>query len=215
MEPKEQQTILRATNAGSKVFRVPHNQKLRNRSAFTLMEMLLVVAVLIVVMGLAVPSVNRMFQRTALDRGADRVRAAMGKARVKAIKEGDVYAVFVARGSNWFDVGPFANSKNQIARANRDRNLAEQQSASAYQDNMLPGGIRFAASEVLSSSRAEEVLSGTESSTGGGLQQILFYPDGTSQDASIVLQNQVGGIVEVQLRGLTGLSKSVRLKGMR
>jgi len=191
------------------------NQKLRTPSAFTLMELLLVVAVLIVVMGLAAPSVNRMFQRTALDRGADRVRAAMGKARVKAIKEGDVYAVFVARGSNWFDVGPFANSKNQIARANRDRSVAENQDKSGFQDNVLPGGIRFASSEVLPSARAEEVLSGTESSKGGGLQQILFYPDGTSQDASIVLQNQVGGIIEIQLRGLTGLSKSVRLKGMR
>lgn len=195
--------------------RTQHNHKFGTPSAFTLMELLLVVAVLVVVMGLAAPSVNRMFQRTALDRGADRVRAAMGKARVKAIKEGDVYAVFVARGSNWFDVGPFANSKNQIARANRDRNVAEQQGNSGFQDNILPGGIRFAASEVLSNARAAEVLSGTESSSGGGLQQILFYPDGTSQDASIVLQNQVGGIVEIQLRGLTGLSKSVRLKEMR
>ncbi|QEG22441.1 prepilin-type N-terminal cleavage/methylation domain-containing protein [Mariniblastus fucicola] len=185
------------------------------RSAFTLIELLLVMAVVIVVMSMAAPSVNRMFQRTALDRGADRVRAAMGKARVDAIKEGDVYAVFIARGSNWFDSGPFANSRDQIARASRDRRNVDQTGNSGFEDNLLPGGITFAATEVLSDARAEEVLSGTESSGGGGLQQILFYPDGTSQNASVVLQNQIGGIVEIQLRGLTGLSKSVRLKSMR
>lgn len=186
-----------------------------NRSAFTLIELLLVLAVVIVVLSLASPSINRMFQRTALDRGADRVRAAMGEARVSAMKEGDVYAVFVARGDNWFDVGPFANSRDQITRANRDQSYVNVQGNSGFEDNMLPRGIRFATTEVSSDSRAAEVLSGTGGSGGKGLQQVLFYPDGTSQDASIVMQNEIGGIVEVQLRGLTGLSKVVRLKGLR
>ena len=179
------------------------------------MELLLVLAVVVVVLSMATPSVNRMFQRNALDRGADNVRAAMGKARVKAIKNGDVYAVFVSLGSNWFDVGPFANSKNQIGRANQDQAIANQQGNSGFEENILPGGVKFVASEVLSDARAAEVLSGTESSGGGGLKQILFYPDGTSQNASVVLQNEIGGIVEIQLRGLTGLSKSVRLKSLR
>ncbi len=186
-----------------------------NRFAFTLIELLLVLAVIIVVMGMATPSINRMFQRTALDRGADLVRAAMGEARVKAIKEGDVYSVFVAQGSNWFDVAPFANSQNQISRANRDQSFSRQQGNTSFEDNLLPRGVNFTATEVLSDSRATEVMAGTGGSGGNGLQQILFYPDGTSQDASIVLQNEIGGIVEIQLRGLTGLAKTVRLKAMR
>jgi Tfp pilus assembly protein FimT len=185
------------------------------RSAFTLIELLLVLSIMFVVVSLATPSINNMFQRTALDRGADRVRAAMGEARVKAIKEGDVYAVFVARGRNWFDMGPFANSKNQISRANRDQDSVSQYGNSGFEDNRLPNGITFAAGEVLSDARAAEVLAGTGGSGGEGLQQILFYPDGTSQDASIVMTNEIGGIVEIQLRGLTGLSKTVRLKEMR
>jgi hypothetical protein len=89
-----------------------------------------------------------------------------------------------------------------------------QQGNSGVEENLLPNGVIFVASEVLSDARAAEVLSGT-GEAGNGLLQVLFYPDGTSQDASIVMQNQIGGIVEIQLRGLTGLSKSVRLKGLR
>ena len=193
-----------------------HNLSRSKRSAFTLIELLLVLAVLIVVMSLAAPSINRMFQRTALDRGADSVRAAMGEARVSAVKEGDVYAVFVARGDNWFDVGPFASSRDQISRANRDRSFANFQGNSGFEDNMLPNGVLFADTNVGGDARSVEVLSGTGGSgSKGGLQQILFYPDGTSQDASVVMQNEIGGVVEVQLRGLTGLSKVVRLKGLR
>ena len=188
---------------------------IKARSAFTLIELLLVVAILVAVLSLAAPSVNRMFQRNALDRGADRLRAAMGEARVNALKEGDVYAVFVARGDNWFDVGPFANSREQIAKANRDQDHVAARGNSGFEENLLPNGIRFAASEVLEDSRAAELLEGTDGEAGKGLQQILFYPDGTSQDASVVLQSESGGIVEVQLRGLTGLPKVVRLRGLR
>jgi len=185
------------------------------RAAFSLIELLLVLAVLIVVLSMATPSINRMFQRTALDRGADRVRAAMSEARVNALKEGDVYAVFVARGDNWFDVGPFANSRDQISRAGRDRSVVAVRGNTGFEDNMLPNGVRFADTEVLPDARAAEVLAGTDAAAGKGLQQILFYPDGTSQDASVVMQNEIGGIVEIQLRGLTGLAKVVRLKRLR
>ena len=184
------------------------------RPAFTLGELLLVMAVLIIVIGVTTPSINRMFQRQALDRGADRLRAAMGKARISAIKNGDVYAVFISRGGNWYDVGPYANSQTQIARAQRDVAFVERQGNSSFEDNMLPRGVSFASSDAASDSRSEELIA-EYGAQGNGLQQVLFYPDGTSQDASVIVQNESGGLIEVQLRGLTGISKSVRLKQRR
>ena len=52
----------------------------RSRAAFTLMELVLVVAIVIVVAALATPSIQRTFSRQALQKGADRVRVAMGQA---------------------------------------------------------------------------------------------------------------------------------------
>lgn len=190
------------------------NHQQQSRSAFTLIELLLVMAVLVLVIGISTPSINRMFQRQALDRGADRLRAAMGKARISAIKKGDVYAVFVARGGNWYDVGPYANSQAQIARAQRQVQIVEGRANTGFEENVLPNGVIFSGGQSATDSRSTQLIA-EFGDQGNGLQQVLFYPDGTSQDASVVMQNQLGGLVEVQLRGLTGISRSVRLKQRR
>ena len=38
----------------------------------------------------------------------------------------------------------------------------------------------------------------------GDMRPLLFYPDGTSQTAKVILQNQENDAVQVTLRGLTG-----------
>jgi len=179
-----------------------------------LLELILVMGILAVLAALSVMSINRIFQRQALDRGADSVRAAMGKARVKAIKEGDVFAVFIAKGGNWYDVAPFAQAPQQISRVQRSLSESQQQAKGSFIQGLLPQGVNFAIDQVKQDSRGAQLIA-ESGGQGGGLQQVLFYPDGTSQDARIVLQNQLGGLVEVQLRGLTGMTKSVRLQRLR
>ena len=51
-----------------------------------------------------------------------------------------------------------------------------------------------------------------EETVGNGLHSILFYPDGTSQNARIVLQNDKGNQLQVELRGLTGIAKTTRVQ---
>ena len=46
----------------------------------TLLELLLVVAIIVVVAAVSVPIVQRTFARQALQKGADRLRVAMGQA---------------------------------------------------------------------------------------------------------------------------------------
>lgn len=187
------------------------------RHGFSLLELMMVLAIIVTVIALSVPAINRSFARQALDKSADRLRVAMGKARVSAIKEGDVYAVFVEPNGRWFDVAPFNSAKEQIAKSRSRSGDSSERSASNFEDNMLPNGILFAEGDVFVNSRAMGAQNQVKSAgkVSGNLQQILFYPDGTSQDAKIMLVNETGGIVEVQLRGLTGLAKAVRLKERR
>ena len=181
------------------------------KDGMTLIELLLVVAIMVVVAALAVPSVQRTFSQHALKKGADRLRVAMGQARVKAIRNGEEYAVFITPGGSYFNVAPLRQFQEQNSMAGQREQLADRKLQSNYEDDLLPQGVVFLGSEVGTDARAAEVVSSLES--GGALRTILFYPDGTSQDARVVLQNEKQATIEVQLRGLTGLARTVRPEG--
>ena len=183
--------------------------QLRNRCAgMTLMELLLVVAIMVVVTAVAAPTVQQTLANQSLKKSADRVRVAMGQARVRAIKNGEEYAVFISPGGSYFSVAPFRTFEQQGGLAGqRERDLAEGR-ASSFEDDLLPVGILFVAAESAMDARGADILS--TSGSKGALEPIFFYPDGTSQDAIITLQNQKQATIEVHLRGLTGIAKTVR-----
>lgn len=67
----------------------------------------------------------------------------------------------------------------------------------------LPPGVTFSAAQVALDNRGAAV-----SSAIGASEQalpILFYPDGTTSDALLQLQNEEGERVTLSLRGLTGI----------
>jgi hypothetical protein len=68
--------------------------------------------------------------------------------------------------------------------------------------NSLPSGVIFASGEVSASS---QVLATLGTANGGTWSSpVLFHPDGTSSDATVVLSNESGQTIRVTLRGLTG-----------
>jgi hypothetical protein len=68
----------------------------------------------------------------------------------------------------------------------------------------LPDGVIFAKADAASSNQ----LTATLGSAGDGTwsSPILFRPDGTTSDATVLLVNEPGQTVRVTLRGLTGTS---------
>ncbi len=175
-----------------------------------MIELLLVIAIIVIVAALAVPAVQRTIDSQSLSKAADRIRVAMGKARVQSIREGEVYAVFYVAGGAWFDVAPLNNFQDMATRSAQRIRVIQQNPPRYIEDDMLPRGIRFAAGEVGNDSRSAEAMS--SSGAGDALKTILFYPDGTAQDARLVLQNEYGELVAVELRGLTGLARSIVLE---
>jgi prepilin-type N-terminal cleavage/methylation domain-containing protein len=71
----------------------------RRRRGFTLLELMLVLAVIVVVTAMAVPALYRPLQNYKLKKGADHVRAIMGKAQLRAIKSGQVQVMLFLPGS--------------------------------------------------------------------------------------------------------------------
>ncbi len=185
-----------------------HAGELRRRSGFSMLEMMLVLAIVLVVAALAVPALQGTIGNQAIVSGTDRVQAAMGQARVQAIRSGDVHALFYQRNGQWFDVAPLNDhGKLTSQRSNggqsvsiHDRELSE---------NWLPRQVRFVAGETEINARSEAASEGSNAR----LDAVLFYPDGTSQDARLLLQDERGRTMAVELRGLTGMAKTIRRVG--
>jgi type II secretory pathway pseudopilin PulG len=174
-----------------------------------LFELLLVLAILVVVAAMAVPLLQRSFLTQKVNSAADRVRAECGKARVRAIRESEVYAFYYAPGSNHYAVAPFKDAAKYVNAQmlqTGDRDVEHD-----LQANVLPRGVRFAGVGIVSDGRSD--FASAQGGTGlSGMQPILFYPDGKCQSAQITLQSiDTGETITIKLRDLTGTSTIVKL----
>ena len=170
-----------------------------------MLEMILVLAIAIAVAALAVPAVQGTIGNQAIVSGADRVRIAMGQARVQAIRTGDVHALFYQREGQWFDVAPLADHRRLTGQQSNGRSPSINDRE--LSDNWLPRQVFFIAGQTQIDARSE---SAKEASGSSPVDVILFYPDGTAQDARILLQDERGRTMAVELRGLTGNAKTIR-----
>jgi prepilin-type N-terminal cleavage/methylation domain-containing protein len=174
----------------------------RSQSGFTLLELIIVLAVMIAVAAMSLPMLQRSFSGQKLDKGADLVRAHMGRARVNAIRNGEIYAFYYQIEGPAFRVGPF-NAETIDSMKNVPLNEDARTSNFDFGDDLLPREVRFSMSLTNTDARAAAAMVSANFQP-GDMRPILFYPDGTSQTAKVILQNKENDAVQVTLRGLTG-----------
>lgn len=173
-----------------------------SRRGFTLLELILVIGILVAISAIALPTVTRSFSSQSLLKAADRVRVSMGQARVRAIQTGQIHAVGYVPGRSWIDIASLEQLPTIANRAGRRLQEQRRGITSNYDDDLLPGRVIFVAGQTVVDARAADVVP-TDTSQ---LRTVLFYPDGTSQDARLTLQNEDGRLIDVALRGLTGIA---------
>lgn len=174
----------------------------RHTSGFTLLELIIVLAVMIAVAAMSLPMLQRSFSGQKLDKGGDLVRAHMGLARVNAIRNGEIYAFYYQIEGPAFRVAPFnAETIDSL----QDVPLDEDQRTSNFDfgEDLLPREVRFSMALTNTDARAAAAMVSANFQP-GDMRPILFYPDGTSQTAKVILQNKENDAVQVTLRGLTG-----------
>jgi prepilin-type N-terminal cleavage/methylation domain-containing protein len=176
------------------------------RQAFTLIEVLLTLGVLVILASFAWPVLGRLAESERLSKAADRVRARWVGARASAIESGLLIAFRYAPGGNRFRVECVqdGSSDGESKPACLTRLPLEQ---------TLPDGVRFAAEqgpeagdEGFSEPAAEERTAADP----GWSQPILFFPDGTCSNAQLELRNERDWSVQLSLRGMTGVASVSR-----
>ncbi|MDD4266787.1 MAG: prepilin-type N-terminal cleavage/methylation domain-containing protein [Pirellulales bacterium] len=174
-----------------------------DRRAITLLEVLLVLALLVILSAMTWPALDRPMANQRLRKAADQVRTAWTRARVEAMTTGQTFAFRCTIGENRFEIAAQAGPEAV------DVPPADQAApAAASRRHTLPEDVRFAGGQTLFDGRAAIFAQreGDAVPADGQLSEpILFYPDGTTSTATLILENRHQRQIEISLRGLTGV----------
>ncbi|MEX2309553.1 MAG: hypothetical protein WD738_18270 [Pirellulales bacterium] len=178
------------------------------RCGLTLVEVILVLTLLVVIAAVSAPLLEGTFSRAGLHSAADLLRGAWAKGRVAAMQSGQTYAFrFEPNGSRFQIVALNALGLPEVSELQPDIEGARQAvDLLRLPQTRLPDGVIFAGGDVSTSARLLATL--PEIGEGPWSAAILFHPDGTTSDASVLLSNAGQTTVRVTLRGLTGISNT-------
>ena len=182
------------------------------RPGYTLLEMLIVVAVVLVVVSVSWPAMRRPAAKSKLRDAAKQLRVALARARLEAIRSGTGQQFRYQPGTGYFEISASAASEGggfvpvAFEEMDEGQSSADAFAAGAPVQYELPDGVRFfdPSAPVVPPGEPDPIAS---PGNGSWSTPILFYPNGRSFNARIRLHGQYGYYVDVVLRGLTGAGK--------
>jgi prepilin-type N-terminal cleavage/methylation domain-containing protein len=163
----------------------------RNRTGYTLIELLAVIAILVVVGGVLVPTLRTLGGDTNVKAGADILQARMAEARAAAIGEGRPYRVAVSQDGTRVRVAP-----DELELVGLDPTF-DTAAPFVFEDD-LPNGVT--ALPIPEEGLALFV------DQAGWMRVVTFLPDGTCREMSAAVEVREPGCypMVVRVRGLTG-----------
>lgn len=185
---------------------------LQARTGYTLLELLLVMAIIGLVLGISWPSLRGYFEDSRLGEGVDQVHRAWVVGRTLALEEGRPYRFGWESNSNRFRVAPDGLEYWPDLGGTRLESVSGSAlDADAYPWLCLPDGVGFAGDGLASPASESVALSGS----------ILFWPDGTARihdpegfelpEALVIITNRQGSQIGLRLRGVTGVVTTVNI----
>ncbi|MEE8452589.1 MAG: hypothetical protein V3R99_11765 [Thermoguttaceae bacterium] len=183
-----------------------------DRQGFTLIEVFLTLCLLVIIASFVWPVMNKPFANQRLKKSADRIRIQWCRARIDAMDDGAVYVFRYAIEGDRYQVER-RDDLMATADASLEQSVGRPGVTGTPQliERLLPYGVTFVAGEIEPDSRAtmlgiDSDASATASSTAANWSQpIVFYPDGTTSTAKLVMKNKHGRQIRLSLRGLTGV----------
>jgi prepilin-type N-terminal cleavage/methylation domain-containing protein len=177
------------------------------RRGLTLIEICLVLTLLVVIASFAVPLLGGAIERRSLMSGAGMLQAGWTRARLAAMQSGQTYVVRLQPKGSQFQVLSLDQlvmpESQELPPDNPDAEETPYDILRFFKTR-LPSGVIFGRADVANSNQ----LTATVGSSGDGpwSAPIVFRPDGTTSDASVLIVNEPGHTIRITLRGLTGTS---------
>jgi len=225
--------------------------RVRQRAGYTLVEMLIVLAIISMLAAFAWPAMRRTLSKSRLRHAAKTIRVELAKTRLKAIRTGIPQQLRYQLGSALFEIGPiwtddgtttaWASPQESPTPSSTERDSSTDRfSTNGTISKQLPEGALFAdplAMRLPTESHSINAPSSEEPSedrdvtdpfdeqlaasldrdvvdTFNWSDPIMFYPNGKTANARILLQGRRNFQVSVTLRGLTGSARVGDLQRM-
>lgn len=184
------------------------------RSAFTLLELILVLAVIVILSALSYPSLATMYAQQRVTAGADSLSAALANARAQAMEDGIPYRVSILPRKGNFRVAPDLPSFWQgTGDGNNSGMDTEADSRPFVLEDYLPRGIIFAEGTTPQTPEEDEVTYKETGEVSAGDYRLfaVYLPDGTArEDQRALICGRNASPVWVGLRSLTGVVSVTR-----
>ncbi len=204
-----------------------HHNHLQLRNGFSLVELLIVMAVLAAVAGLVLPSMRGPLDKSRLTGAAKELQASLAKARSLAIREGTSVSFRYEIAGDRYVIERIPAPINATITVLEDASgaattpsgLTTESAAVPTQpidgtgesnlipltlrEGQLPVGVTFAEPVVSASVTSEPSAANLRRWS----DPIRFEPSGRTQDATIRVAGQRDFVVDVTLRGLTAMAR--------
>jgi prepilin-type N-terminal cleavage/methylation domain-containing protein len=172
-----------------------------SRSGFTILELLLVLAILVMLAAMAFPAIETMYDDMKVQAAADHLRGRLAQARSRAIDDGRAYRIGVHPDTGDYRLAPdspeFWGDGSAPTQSNDDTYPAP-----LIDQGTLPGEIVF------------RFAGNAPASSGGWSTLVSFLATGSAaDDCSILLDREGARSIQINVRALTGGVTSKRLLG--
>jgi prepilin-type N-terminal cleavage/methylation domain-containing protein len=182
------------------------------RRGFTLIEILLVLAVLAIVIGVAYPLLSGSFERNQMSQAANEVREKLAATGIYAKDSGLTYQFRFEPGGRRYLVVPDeldSDAATSGTSLSARYPMHSEQLPEGYHfqsDSENPNGQTFGQTVFLPI--REDVMktfaNANELSSASGWPALLFYPDGTAKPVPVIVRNDAKQSITLSVRELTG-----------
>jgi prepilin-type N-terminal cleavage/methylation domain-containing protein len=198
----------------------PAKKRSAYRAAFTLLELLLALALFAAFAAVSVPAIMNTLKSQRLQYAAQQLQADFARGRIEAMESGRIRMMRFQVDVGTYVIQPYLQGNDALesnlvgvggGMPGGGANTASFSMQSAEQEvrnEELPEGVVFAGNEVEASMRGFQLeQEAGQTMMMSDIRPILFYPDGSTSDAKVFLKSEDGTVLSVKLRGLTGVAR--------